>query len=112
MQKKTETKPAQTSRRPAKSPHAMHTYEDEMAAGCISPACCASVAVQALRDEVNDTPLIGLIHERSHGTVPNKHSGILVPNMLKCCTLENHVLFVSPPGIAPGAQTNFTHQKL
>ncbi len=33
---------------------------------------------------MNDTPLIGLIHKGSHGIVPSKQSGILVPNMLKC----------------------------
>ena len=54
-------------------------------------------AVQACRDKVNNTPLIGLIHKGSHRVVPSKKSGILVSDMLKCRTFENHVLLVPLP---------------
>ncbi len=65
-----------------------------------------SAAVLELRDKENDTALIGLIHKGSHRAVPSKNRGTLVPNnMLKCRTFEIHVLFVSPPAMAPGAQT-------
>ena len=46
--------------------------------GLLHSAHHVIAALQALRDEVNNTPLIGLIHKGPHRVVPSKKSGILV----------------------------------
>ena len=51
--------------------------------GTLHSAHHVIAAVQALRDKVNNTPLIGLIYKGLHRVVPSKKSGILVSNMLR-----------------------------
>ena len=61
---------------------------------------------------MNNTPLIGLIHKGSHRVVPSKKTGIIVSDMLKCRTFENHVLLVPPPVLTPGAQTFMAWERI
>ena len=110
-----------TSSRPAISPRAVHipTRQRQFVyqtiqyrwptEGSLHSAHHVMAAVQALRDKVNNTPLIGLIYKASHRVVP---SGILVSNMRKCRTFENHVLHVPPPVLTPGAQTCMAWERI